>query len=137
MIKSLIRLSLFLTISLQIAQYVIGSFSFGFVTSMLLYVMAMTVLYFMMRPLLMLISLPNEGPGYLFMSFILTVITSYILTIFIPMFSFRATTISELNIFGFVLPSKSLSAVWSLVFSALLISVLMFFFNWVCDSGKR
>lgn len=136
MIKTVIRLALFGTISLQISQYVIGSFSFGHVTSLLLFIIALTVLYFLMRPLLIIISLPSEGPGYLFMSFLLTLITCYVLTLFIPMFGIRATTISELNIFGFVLPSKSLNAVWSLVFSALLISVLMFFFNWLCQTKK-
>ncbi len=137
MIRTLIRLSVFITISLKISQYIIGNYEFGHVSSIVLFIIALTVLYFFIRPLLMIISLPNEGPGYLFMSFLVTLIISYILTLFIPMFNLRPTVISELIIFGFVLPSKHLNVIWSLIFSSLLISVLMFFFNWICQSKRR
>ena len=136
-IKTLIRLAVFGTISLKIAQYVIGAFQFGDVNSILLYILALTVLYFFMRPILSLISLPSDGAGFLFMSFILTSIASYVLTLFIPLFSIRPTVISELIIFGFVLPSKRLDMMWALIFSALLMSVLMLFFDWLTDSERR
>ena len=137
MIKSIIRLALFITISLNITQYVIGTFEFSHPSSLILFTMAMKFLYLFMRPLLVLISLPHEGTGYLFMSFLLTAITNYVLTLFIPFFSLRPTTISELMFFGFVLPSKSLNVTWSLIFSSLLIAVLMTFFKWICDNRKR
>ena len=137
MIKTIIRLSLFIVISLNVTQYVIGTFEFTHPSSVLLYVAALTVLYLFMRPLLMLISLPNEGPGFLFMSFILVLITNYVLTLFIPFFDLIPTTISELNILGFVLPSKRLNVMWSLVFSSLLIAVIMAFLTWVCENKRR
>jgi len=136
-LKSLIRLSLFITISLNITQYIIGCFSFDHPSAIILFIMGLTLLYMFMRPLLILISLPNEGPGYIFMSFILTAITVYVLTLFIPFFKIRSATISELMFFGYVLPSKQLSVAWSMVFSSLLIAVLMVFFNWICESRKR
>lgn len=137
MLKSIIRLALFITISLNITQYVIGSFSFGHPSAILLFTMALTLLYLFMRPILIIISLPHDGPGYLFMSFILTAITIYVMTLFIPFFELRDAVISELMFFGFVLPSKQLNVVWSLIFSSLLMAVLMTFFKWVCDTGKR
>ena len=137
MIKTIIRLTFFITITLNITQYVIGNFVFEHPSALFLYITGLTVLYLFMRPLLTVISLPNEGPGYLFMSFLLTLITSYALTIFIPFFGLRPTTISELIIFGFVLPSKRLSMMWSLVFSSLLMAVLMTFFKWLCDSKRK
>ena len=137
MVKTLIRLAFFITIALNITQYVIGSFVFDHPSALFLYITGLTVLYLFMRPLLTVISLPDEGPGYLFMSFLLTLITNYALTIFIPFFELRSTTISELIIFGFVLPSKRLNMMWSLVFSSLLMAVLMTFFKWLCGMKKK
>ena len=135
-IKNLLRLSVFVTISLKLTQYVIGGYEFGNVNAIFLFILGITVLYFFMRPILGLVSLPDDGVGFLFMSFVLTLITSYFLTIFIPTFSVRETTMSELLIFGFMLPSKHLDVMWSMVFSALLMAVLMLFFNWLCESKK-
>ena len=137
MIKSIIKLAFFITIALNITQYVIGSFVFDNPSALFLYITGITVLYLFMRPLLTIISLPDEGPGYLFMSFLLTLITNYALTVFIPSFELRATTVSELIIFGFVLPSKRLNIMWSLVFSSLLMAVLMTFFKWLCESKRK
>lgn len=137
MLKSIIRLAFFITMALNVTQYVIGSFMFDHPSAFFLYIVGLTALYLFMKPLLTLISLPSEGPGYLFMSFLLTLITNYALTIFIPFFEIRPTIVSELIIFGFVLPSKRLNVTWSLVFSSLMLAVLMTFFNWLCDSKKR
>jgi len=136
-IKSIIRIALFITISLNITQYVIGTFEFKHPSALFLFTIAMTCLYLFIRPLLVLISLPHEGPGYLFMSFLLTATTNFVLTLFIPFFNLRPTTISELMFFGFVLPSKNLNVIWSLIFSSLLIAVLMTFFKWICDNRRR
>lgn len=137
MLKTIIRITFFLTIALNITQYIIGSFVFEHPSAFMLYVTGAAALYLFMKPLLTLISLPNEGPGYLFMSFLLTLITNYALTIFIPFFEIRSTTVSELIIFGFVLPSKRLNVTWSLVFSSLMMAVLMTFFNWLCEGKKK
>jgi len=136
-IKRIIRIALFIIISLNIAQYIIGTFQFGHPSSLILYVIGLATLYIFLKPILTFISLPHEGPGYLFMSFILIFITNYALTAFIPFFGLRPTTISELMFFGFVLPSKDLSVFWSLVFSSLLMAVLMLFLNWVCEDKKK
>jgi len=136
-LKTIIRLTFFITIALNVTQYVIGGFIFDNPSAFLLYIVGLTILYLFMKPLLTLISLPSQGPGYLFMSFLLTLITNYALTIFIPNFEIRATTVSELIIFGFVLPSKRLNVTWSLVFSSLMMAVLMTFFNWLCDNKKK
>lgn len=137
MLKTIIRLAFFIIIALNITQYVIGSFVFSHSSALFLYVIGLTVLYMFMKPLLTIIALPDEGPGYLFMSFLLTLITNYALTIFIPNFDLRSTTISELIIFGFVLPSKRLNMMWSLVFASLLMAVLMTFFKWLCDVKRK
>ncbi|MFC1622204.1 hypothetical protein ACFL13_02365 [Patescibacteria group bacterium] len=134
--KSSLRMYLLMYLSVRITQYVIGGFSFGDPSAFLLYVLGLSVLHFFLRPLLKFVSLPTKKTGFLFMSFLLTLIATYIFTLFIPYFGIQDTLVSELIIFGFVLPSKHLEALWGMVFSSLLITVLMWFFNWLCE-GKR
>jgi len=126
MLKSALRVLLFTFLSIKSTQYIIGGFSFGGEFTM----------YFFLRPMLKITGLPNEGPGYLFVVFLMTLVTLYVLTIFLPMFMIMPTVISKLLIFGFVLPSKQLTAQWSLVFSSLLITVLIWFFGWLCNPKK-
>ena len=45
-------------------------------------------------------------------------------------------TVTELIIFGFVLPSKSLTKTWALVFAALLFTLILNFFAWLCRGRK-
>jgi hypothetical protein len=136
-VKYIIRLLLFSTISIKIAEYIIGGLVFGDISSFLLYMVGIAVMYLFIKSLLSLISLPSEGAGYLFMSFLLTAITTYVFTLFIPNFSVRSTEVSQLIIFGFMLPSKHLNVVWSGIFSALLISVIMSFLKCVCQENKK
>lgn len=134
--KGLLRLFVFVFSSVKLAQYVIGGYLFGHPSSLLLYVLALCVLYFFLKPILRIVSLPSMGVGYLFMTFLLTFITTQALTLFIPLFSIKNTIVSELIIFGFVLPSKHLTPVWANIFSALLITVFFWFFNWLCENKK-
>ncbi len=136
MLKSALRVLLFTFLSIKSTQYIIGGFSFGGEFTMLWLVVALSALYFFLRPMLKITGLPNEGPGYLFVVFLMTLVTLYVLTIFLPMFMIMPTVISKLLIFGFVLPSKQLTAQWSLVFSSLLITVLIWFFGWLCNPKK-
>lgn len=137
MVRNLIRLAVFSAISLKISQYIVTAYSFSHPSSILLLITGMSILYYFVKPLLRMVSLPDSGPGYIFLTFVLTLITIQALTLFIPFFDLRPTTISELIIFGFMLPSKRLNAFWANVFSSLLIAVLMAFFNWLYEGKKR
>lgn len=134
--KNLLRLFIFIFASVKLTQYVIGGFYFSHSSGFLLYVLGLFVLYFFMRPLLRLVGLPSGGVGFLFMVFLLTLITTHAFTLFISTFSLTDTVVSELIIFGFVLPSKQLTAFWANVFSSLMITVFMWFFAWLCEPHK-
>jgi len=134
MIKSIVRAFVFSLLSVRITQYIMDGFEFGGgLRTYLLVIIGLTLLYFLLRPVLTVISLPTDGVGFLFLSFVLTLITLYVLTLFVSSFSVKATTISDLVIFGFVLPSKDLSSLWSSVFSALMLSIVFTFFDWLCS----
>lgn len=135
MIKSIIRPFIFTIISLRVATYVINSLSFGDspVKSFSLVVLGLTLLNYFIKPVLAVVSMPRKGIGFLFINFVLTFIILHVMTIFLPSFSIVETEISDLIVFGFVLPSKSLTKLWSGIFSALLISLIFVFFDWLCD----
>lgn len=138
--KYLLRSFVFSYLSLFATQRVIGGFDFqgDYVFVLLIVLFSLTFLNVLMLPIFKLISLPEKGPAFLFLSFIMTLITMHILTVVIPLFKILPTTVTQLNILGFVLPSRNLTQFWSAVFSALLFSLVYVFFTWLCKGkGKR
>jgi len=133
--KTIIRALVFVIVALNFSQYIVNSFSYGHdeTKTYLLIVLALSILYFLLRPILKIVSLPSEGLGYTFLLFALTFAVLYVLTLFIQSFTIKPTTLSGLNIFGFVLPSKDLTSLWAAVFSALVISVTYNFLQGLCS----
>jgi uncharacterized membrane protein YvlD (DUF360 family) len=137
--KNLLKILVYSFISVYVVQIIFGSFVFGGNSNMslLLVLISLTVLNVFIPPILSILSLPYKGPGGLFLTFVLNLVVFYMLTILLPSFYIRATSVAELNIFGFVLPSKSLTKSWSLVFSALLYVVVLHFLKWLGVSKKK
>lgn len=135
--KAFLRSIVFTYIAFLATQYVLNCFIFGgnSARTFLLVILAFTLLNLFLKPLLGIISLPTKGYGYLFLCFVLTFVVLQVLTVFVPSFRIVPTTLSGLIIFGFVLPSKSLTALLSGVFSALLISAVFSFLSWL--SSKK
>lgn len=135
--KALLRVLTFVFISVLVSQYILGSFDYNGNTNRttILIVVALTLLYFFLKPVLVIIGLPNKGLGFAFLLLVTTSLVLYVLTVFLPDFYIKATTLQNLNIFGFVLPSKDLTSFWSGIFSALVISIVYTYFDWL--SSKR
>ena len=137
--KYLLRSFIFTYIALYVTQSIIGGFYFGGNRSfvVLLVVFGLTLLNMFMLPIFKVISLPEKGPAYLLLSFILTLITLRIMTTVIPFFELVDTTVVELNIFGIMLPERYLSLFWSAVFSALLFTIVYLFMAWLCKGKSK
>jgi hypothetical protein len=133
--KAAIRTIIFTFIALYLTQYIVGAFVFdgNYVQTLMLVLFGLSFLFFFLRPVLKIISLPSDGIGFLFMLFILTLGMLYILPAFLGTFKIHSAHLPSLILFGFVLPSKSLTALWAGVFSALMIAVLYNFFDWLCS----
>jgi len=133
--KSIVRSFVFVSISLYVTQFLIKAFDYGSdqTKTFLLVVVALSALYYLLRPVLKITSLPSEGFGYLFLLFALTFAVLYVLTLFISSFAIKPTVLSNLIIFGFMLPSKSLTSLWAGVVSSALISVVYMFFQGLCS----
>lgn len=135
--KGIIRTFTFVLISLYATNYVLTSlFYAGDIKTFIVIALALTLLFYLGKPLLATFGLPTRGIGFLFIATILSTLTLYVLTIFLPEFTILETTLSDLIILGFMLPSKSLTAFWSALFSAFIISMVYTFFEWLCVSKK-
>ena len=135
--KGIIRTFTFVLISLFSTNYVLSSLFYGSdQKTFVIIALALTLLFYLGKPLLATFGLPTKGVGFLFIATILSTLTIYVLTIFLPDFTIMETTLSDLIIFGFMLPSKSLTAFWSALFSAFILSVVYTFFEWLCASKK-
>ncbi|KKS65884.1 hypothetical protein A2380_00310 [candidate division WWE3 bacterium RIFOXYB1_FULL_43_24] len=135
--RGVIKNLTYILISLFSANYVLSSLFYGDdPKTFIIVAFALSVLFYLGKPLLATFGLPTKGIGFLFIATILTTLTLYVLTIFLPDFTLRETTLSDLIIFGFMLPSKSLTAFWSALFSAFIISMVYTFFEWLSGSKK-
>jgi len=134
--KKIIRTVLFIFLSLFVADWAVGGFSYSENKTLYLSIVALLVLYLFLRPIASVVSLPTSGSVFFLISFISTVIVFYALTNIIYDLSFQPTTLKSLNILGFVLPSKDLDSLWSLVFSALATSSVYLFLEGLCSKKK-
>lgn len=136
--RKIVRTVLFVGAALYFAQFLVSAFDFGANPwkNMVLVLFAVSVLYIFIRPLLAVISMPNRGTVFFFLLFLTTGILFYILTIVLLTFAFRETTLPGVTIFGYNLPSKDLSPLLSLVFSALTTSLTYLFLEGLCCPKK-
>ena len=125
-------------LSLGLAVYVIGALDFGTnpLKTKFLITLALTFLYLALKPVLGLVGLPGKGLGFIFLSFVMSFVILYVLTSFLPGFTILPSTVTGLKIFGFVLPSKSLTPLWAGVFSALVSSLSCNFLESLCGGKK-
>jgi hypothetical protein len=125
--RSIIRVLVYTFISLYFADLAVGSFSYTNDRTAYLVILAISLLYLLLKPVLSVVSLPTKGSVFLLITIITTFIIFYALQSVLPDFSFLPVTLRSLNIFGRVLPSKDLNSLWAMVFSALMTSAIYLF----------
>lgn len=137
--RTVVRTFIFVMLSLKVGEFIIGSLFFGgdATKTFLLVTLALFLLYLFLKPLIGLIHLPTDGLGYIFLLFSMTTLALYVATLFVPAFYIRPCELVDLRIFGFVLPSKSLTALWAGVFSALVVSLSYSFLCWLCGAKRK
>lgn len=137
--KKILRTFLFTAASLYVVQLLMNSFDFGANqwSTMGLLLLAVGVLYLLIKPILAIISLPNRGIMFFFLLFLTTGILFYILTSVLSSLAIKATTLPGLTIFGYNLPSKDLTSLMTLVFSALATSLVYLFLEGLCCDNKK
>lgn len=130
--RSILRVLVYTFISLYFTNLAIGSFSYTNDKTACLVVVAVSLLYLFLKPVLSVVSLPTKGSVFLLTTAITTSIIFYALQSVLPDFSFVPVTLRSLNIFGYVLPSKDLDSLWAMIFSALMTGAIYLFLESLC-----
>lgn len=122
-------------VAVKASELLVNGMNFGadYNRNLFLVILAVTVLNIFMIPLFKILSLPHFGVGFIFLNLVLTLVIMYVLTMFLPDFSIEETTLSELSIFNFVLPSKHLTVFWSVLYTGLCISLVYHFIEWLFE----
>jgi len=134
-VKPVIRAVIFSILAINLCGSLVGAFVFGkdFLKSYFLFVLAISLLFLLIKPIFKTISLPDKGVGYLLLSMVLTIIVLFVLVYLIPSFAVTAVKIKKLLIFGFVIPSTELTNLQATLVSGILISWAYNFFDWLCS----
>lgn len=130
--KKIIRTLLFVSLSLYAAQIAVGAFSYLDDKTAYLAIVGLSILYFFLKPIISVVSLPTRGSVFFLITFITTSLIFYTFVNVLPDLEFRDVTLRSLNIFGVVLPSKDLSSLWAMIFSALTTSAVYLFLESLC-----
>lgn len=130
--KKIIRTFLFVFLALYSAQYLVGSFVYEDGNTVVLSVVALSTLYTFLKPLISIVSLPTKGSVFFLISFISTGLVFFALPNVLPGLWFQPVTMGSLNILGYVLPSKDLNSLWSMIFSALTTNLVYLFLESLC-----
>ena len=130
--KKILRTLLYVSLSLYAAQYFIGAFEYTESRSVWTSIMALSLLYIFLGPVLSVISLPTKGSMFFLVSFVTTGLVFYILMNTLEDVSIVPVTLRSLKILGFVLPSKDLDSFGSMVFSALTTNMVYLFLEGLC-----
>ena len=130
--KTIIRTFLFVSLSLYATQYAIGAFSYSDKEIEFLSILALSILYFFLKPIVTIVSIPTKGSVFFLVSFISTGIVFYALVNILPDLIFVPVTLRSLNILGIVLPSKDLNTLWAMIFSAFTTSAVYLFLESLC-----
>lgn len=129
--KLFLRTFIFTYISFNASQLFTKTYIAFDTKSFWMIIIALTLLNIFKRSLLEVVSLPSRGVLFQFISIILTALLLNILVAIIPDFRFLATNTPGFIILGYVIPSTYLSAFWSGIVTAALVSVVSNFFYWL------
>jgi len=130
--RKVIRTFLFVTLALYATQYLIGGFSYSEDKTVRLSILALSLLYIFLGPIVSIVSLPTRGSVFILISVLSTALVFYALVNILPDLSFSPVTLESLNIFGVVLPSKDLNSLWTMIFSCFTTSVVYLFLESLC-----
>ncbi|MGH7246324.1 MAG: phage holin family protein [Candidatus Levyibacteriota bacterium] len=121
------------TILFFVSQIFSGLIVFGGVASYLLGGVALTVLSFLLKPILQILSFPLNIITFGIFSFFTNAVILYVLTVFIPQIRVSAFTFTGLRFAGFVVPRVHFNTFFAYVVVALAIYGFFSFLKWLTN----
>ncbi|HXK52742.1 hypothetical protein H6802_04105 [Candidatus Nomurabacteria bacterium] len=133
MIKKFITFFIYCSIGYYVASSTIGGIfiSGNRVITSFFVVFVLTFANMLAPHVFAILPLPKKGFSAIFLSLILNVAVFQVFIVFLPNFRIVASFLPELIIFGFVLPSKHLNGIESLLCTALVFTITVKTFLWL------
>ena len=130
--KGFLRKSVINAVSLYIVSQVLSGLEIqGGVPTFILAGAVFSVISFVGRPILTIITLPLNLITLGAFSFIINVALLYLLTIFIPQISISPFTFEGFSLSGFVIPQFSFNLFFAYVACSVLLSIVFSFLTWL------
>jgi putative membrane protein len=91
----------------------------------------LSVLFFIVKPILNIITLPLNIITLGLFSFVINAVILYLLTIFVPRISISAFAFSGYSSLGFVIPAFSVNTFFAFIFASISLSLVVGFLRWL------
>jgi putative membrane protein len=132
MMKTILRGIVFYSVALFLtAQILQGVKMTGGLTTYLVGGIVLSILFFLVKPVLGIITLPLNIITLGLFSFVVNAIILYLLTIFVPNISITAFKFSGFSFLGFVAPQFSINNFFAFITASILISFIVGFLKWL------
>lgn len=130
--KGILKNTVFNAIAIFILSQVLAGVKVsGGIETLLLSGFILSVLFIFIKPILNLVSLPLNMITLGLFSFLSNAILLYILTIFVPNVMISPFTFKGFSLAGFIIPVMQFNSFWAFIISALVLSLIINFFNWL------
>lgn len=130
--KSLIRNTIVNSLSLlALTQILAGVKIEGGLLTYLIGGLALSLIIFLLKPLLNVLALPLNFITFGTFSFFINVIILYLLTVAIPQITISAFTFNGLKFMGFVIPKISVNVFFAYIISSAVLSFVASFVDWL------
>jgi putative membrane protein len=130
--KSILRGIMFYSVALFLTAQVLEGVSVnGDLATYLIGGIVLSILFFLVKPILSIVTLPLNIITLGLFSFLINAIILYLLTIFVPNISITAFKFSGFSFLGFVVPQFSINNFFAFVTASILISFIVGFLRWL------
>ena len=134
MIKAILRRFLFYTSSLFLTTLILSGVKiFGGVQAYIIAGVSLTVMMFVLKPVLHVLSFPFNAITFGFFSFVVNAIILFLLTIFVPQITINPFITSKITFLGFVIPAIALNKWFAFLVASMTISGVYSLLAWVTN----
>lgn len=105
----------------------------GGLTNYIVAAAVLTVLFYIVKPILSIVTLPINALTFGAFSFVINALMFYLLTIMVPFVSISDFTFNGLNVAGFIIPSLYFNTFFAYIVISLAFSVIVTLLRWILD----
>lgn len=132
--KSILRRITFYFVALYLTGVILEGFRVsGGLTSYLVGAIVLSILLFLVKPILNLITLPLNIITLGFFSYITNAIIIYLLTVFVPSITISPFVYGGIEFFGFIIPKIPVNNFFAFILSSILIFFIVKFLEWLTE----